>query len=126
MTKTTTRCFRDAKIVNLYEATPDARGFFESVLGFSGLDGGFFRVSAADQRRYFGRVPFGKCAIQVGRTASSRSSRARASAAISTASGSTSTTPPTASAATGTTTRSRPQEISKRRKNRLTYLFSVV
>ena len=66
MTKTTTRCFRDAKIVNLYEATPDARGFFESVLGFSGLDGGFFRVSAADQRRYFGRVPFGKCAIQVG------------------------------------------------------------
>lgn len=60
--------FRDATIAKLYEATPDARGFLESVLGFSDLADTYFRVSAADQRRYFGRVPFGKCAIKVSQT----------------------------------------------------------
>ena len=63
MSKTTN--FRDAKIESLYPATPDARGFFESVLGFSGLADSYFRVPAADQRRYFGQVLFGKCAIKV-------------------------------------------------------------
>lgn len=57
--------FRDAAIATLYPATPDPRGFFESVLGFTGLTDQWFRVSAADQRRYFGRVPFGKCAVKV-------------------------------------------------------------
>lgn len=57
--------FRDATIAELYPATPDPRGFFESVLGFSGLEDQWFRVSAADQRRYFGRVLFGKCAVRV-------------------------------------------------------------
>lgn len=57
--------FRDAVIADLYPATPDARGFFESVLGFSDLADQWFRVSAADQRRYFGRVLFGKCAVKV-------------------------------------------------------------
>jgi len=57
--------FRDATVVPLYSATPDPRGFFESVLGFSGLEGKWFRVSYADQKRYFGRVPFGKCAVKV-------------------------------------------------------------
>lgn len=58
--------FREAKLATLYPATPDARGFFESVLGFSeGTAETYIRVSAADQRRYFGRVPFGKCALKV-------------------------------------------------------------
>lgn len=57
--------FRDAKIATLYPATPDPRGFFESVLGFSGLADQYIRVSAADQRRYFGRIVFGKCAVKV-------------------------------------------------------------
>ena len=57
--------FRDAKFEALFAATPDARGFFESVLGFSGFADQYIRVSAQDQRRYFGRAPFGKCAIKV-------------------------------------------------------------
>lgn len=57
--------FRDAKFTPLYAATPDPRGFFEAVLGFDKLADQYIRVTAADQRRYFGRVPFGKCAIKV-------------------------------------------------------------
>lgn len=57
--------FRRASFVKLPACIPDALGFFESVLGFSGLRGAYFRVTAADQRRYFGGVPFGKCAISV-------------------------------------------------------------
>jgi len=60
--------FRDAVFTPLYPATPDARGFLESVLGFSDMADTFFRVRAEDQRRYFGRVPFGKCAIKVSET----------------------------------------------------------
>jgi len=60
--------FRKAKIAKLYPATPDARGFFESVLGFSGLADQYIRVSAADQKRYFGRALFGKCALKVSET----------------------------------------------------------
>lgn len=60
--------FRDAVFTSLYPATADARGFLESVLGFSGMADTFFRVKAEDQRRYFGRVPFGKCAIKVSET----------------------------------------------------------
>ena len=56
--------FRDATFVDLYPATPDARGFFESV-GFSQMEDQYFRVRAADQKRYFGRVLFGKCAVKV-------------------------------------------------------------
>lgn len=57
--------FRDATFATLYPATPDPRGFFESVLGFDKLADQYIRVTAADQRRYFGRCPFGKCAIRV-------------------------------------------------------------
>ena len=57
--------FRNAEIAELYECLPDPRGFFESVLGFSGLGDSYIRVSYADQRRYFGRVIFGKCAVMV-------------------------------------------------------------
>lgn len=57
--------FRDAVIADLYPATPDPRGFFESVLGFTCIPDQWFRVSAADQKRYFGRVVFGKCAVKV-------------------------------------------------------------
>ena len=57
--------FRTAPFVKLYEATPDPRGFLESVLGFSGLADTYIRISSADQRKYFGRTPFGKCAIKV-------------------------------------------------------------
>jgi hypothetical protein len=64
-TKQTTGNPRTAKIVSLYPATPDARGFFESVLGFGKMENKWFRVSAQDQRRYFGNVPFGKLAIKV-------------------------------------------------------------
>ena len=54
-----------AKIVKLYKSTPDTIGFFEAVLGFGKLANEWIRVSAADQRRYFGNVPFGKLAIKV-------------------------------------------------------------
>lgn len=57
--------FRDASVVPLYSATPDPRGFFESVLGFMGLEDVWIRVCYADQRRYFGHVVFGKCAVRV-------------------------------------------------------------
>jgi len=58
-----------AKVTPLYPATPDARGFFESVLGFmDGLADVWFRVSAADQKRYFGKVLFGKCSVKVSET----------------------------------------------------------
>ena len=63
--------FREAKVTPLYEATPDARGFFEAI-GFSDLEDVYIRVSAADQRRYFGCVPFGKCAIMVSPTGTVR------------------------------------------------------
>jgi hypothetical protein len=49
----------------LFPATPDSIGFFEAVLGFGQLAGQWIRISAADQRRYFGCVPFGKMAIKV-------------------------------------------------------------
>ena len=64
--------FRDAVIAKLYAATADVRGFFESVLGFSGLAGCYIRVSAADQRRYFGRNVFGRCAVKVSDTGAVR------------------------------------------------------
>ena len=54
-----------AKLTPLYLATPDSIGFFEAVLGFGRLAGQWIRISAADQRRYFGCVPFGKMAIKV-------------------------------------------------------------
>jgi hypothetical protein len=57
--------FRRASFAKLPACVPDALGFFESVLGFANLAGVYFRVTAADQRRYFGGVPFGKCAISV-------------------------------------------------------------
>lgn len=54
-----------AKFTPLYLATPDPIGFFEAVLGFGCLAGRWIRVPAADQRRHFGCVPFGKLAIKV-------------------------------------------------------------
>lgn len=65
MKTTQARSFSEAVIVKLYDATPDPRGFTESVLGFCGLADKWIRISAADQRRYFGRVPFGKCALKI-------------------------------------------------------------
>lgn len=56
---------REACYEELYPATADPRGFFESVLGFEKLEGRWFRVKAADQRRYFGNTPFGKKAVKV-------------------------------------------------------------
>lgn len=58
----------NAPVVELYEATPDARGFFEAVLGFENMKDLWFRVSAKTQRRYFGNVPFGKKAVRVTQT----------------------------------------------------------
>jgi hypothetical protein len=55
-----------AAFIDLYQATPDSRGFFESILGFGKLAGQWVRVRASDQRRHFGNVPFGKLAIKVG------------------------------------------------------------
>jgi hypothetical protein len=66
--QTNTNNWNNAVFTPLYHATPDFRGFLESVLGFSGLANKWFRVRAEDQRRYFGRTPFGKCAIKVSET----------------------------------------------------------
>lgn len=49
----------------LYQATPDPRGFFEAVLGFGKLEDQWIRISAADQKRYFGEAPFGRRALKV-------------------------------------------------------------
>ena len=57
--------FRDAAFTRLYPATPDPRGFFESVLGFENLADTYIRVTAADQKRYFGYTPFGRTAVKV-------------------------------------------------------------
>ena len=65
MTATQTTRPSAAPFVKLYEATPDPIGFFEAVLGFGRLAGQWIRISAADQRRFFGCVPFGKLAIRV-------------------------------------------------------------
>lgn len=44
--------------------TPDPTGFFEAV-AIEGLEGKWLRVSYADQRRFFGRIVFGRRAIMV-------------------------------------------------------------
>jgi len=56
--------YRFIKQVPLSGYTPDATGFFEAV-AIEGLEGKFIRVSAADQRRYFGRPVFGRRAVRV-------------------------------------------------------------
>jgi len=59
-----TTSFSNYKIAQLAPAKSDALGFFESV-ALSGVENQYIRVSAQDQRRYFGCTPFGKRAIKV-------------------------------------------------------------
>ena len=56
--------FADASRFKGYTADPI--GFFEAV-AIEGLEGEFFRIPAATQRRFFGRVVFGKLPVKVGK-----------------------------------------------------------
>ena len=56
--------FSQFKIVTLEVTKADAIGFFESV-ALAGLEGEWFRLSADQQRQFFGNVPFGRRALMV-------------------------------------------------------------
>lgn len=56
--------YSETKIVTLPEAKADALGFFEAV-ALAGLEGEYFRMSADQQRKHFGNVPFGRLSIKV-------------------------------------------------------------
>lgn len=56
--------FSEVKIVTIQATKADAIGFFESV-ALAGLEGEWFRVSAKQQREFFGNVPFGKRMVRV-------------------------------------------------------------